>query len=129
MSKIPKILWESALHAELNGIPYLLLVDYYSRYIEVKKLKSTTSASVITALKAVLSHHGIPAQSLVPHYASQKMKEFTQSYGFSHITNSPHYPQSNHGQAERAVKTAKGRLNIHLTTIVWWQRKPLCNCS
>ena len=31
----------------LKGVMYLLLVDYYSRYIEVNKVTSTTSASVI----------------------------------------------------------------------------------
>ena len=97
---------------ELNATTYLLVVDYYSRYIEVQKLKSTTSASIITALKAVFSHHGIPAAVVSdngPQYASQEMKEFSQSYGVSHITSSPHYPQSN-GEAERAVKTAKSLL-------------------
>lgn len=110
-SSLPDYPWERVATDlfELNGTTYLLVVDYYSRYIEVQKLKSTTSASVITALKAVFSHHGIPAAVVSdngPQYASQEMKEFSQSYGFSHITSSPHYPQSN-GEAERAVKTAK----------------------
>ena len=41
------------------------------------------------------------------------MKEFTNTYGFQHITSSPHYPQSN-GLAERTVKTMK-RLLKHTT--------------
>ena len=113
-SSLPDYPWERVATDlfELNGTTYLLVVDYYSRYIEVQKLKSTTSASIITALKAVFSHHGIPATVVSdngPQYASQEMKEFSQSYGFSHITSSPHYPQSN-GKAERAVKTAKSLL-------------------
>lgn len=113
-SSLPDYPWERVATDlfELNGTTYLLVVDYYSRYIEVQKLKSTTSASIITALKAVFSHHGIPAAVVSdngPQYASQEMKEFSQSYGFSHITSSPHYPQSN-GEAERAVKTAKSLL-------------------
>ena len=54
---------------ELNGTTYLPVMDYYSRYIEVQKLKSTTSASII--VKTVFSHHGIPAEFVSnngPHY-------------------------------------------------------------
>ena len=88
---------------------YLLLVDYYSRYIEVNKLTSTTSASVIIALKAVFFRYGIPSSMVSdngPQCASHEMKQFAESYGFTHVTSSPHYPQSN-GLAERAVKAAK----------------------
>ena len=94
---------------EINGVTYLLLVDYFSRYIEVNKLTSTTSASVVTALKAAFSRYGIPSTMVSdngPQYASHEMKQFAESYGFTHVTSSPHYPQSN-GLAERAVKTAK----------------------
>ena len=45
---------------ELKSVHYLLTVDYFSRYPEVTKLASTTSSSIITALKAVFSRHGIP---------------------------------------------------------------------
>ena len=38
---------------ELNGVKYLLVVDYLSRYPEVVKLSSTTAASVITAFRAI----------------------------------------------------------------------------
>jgi len=45
---------------EIDGTHYLLTVDYFSRYQEVTKLTSTTSATVIAALKSTLSQHGIP---------------------------------------------------------------------
>ena len=44
----------------LNGATYVLIVDYFSRYPEVIKLRSTSSNAVIEAVKAVFSRHGIP---------------------------------------------------------------------
>ena len=40
---------------------YLLLVDYYYKFIEVEWLKSDTrSATVITHMKSQIARHGIP---------------------------------------------------------------------
>ena len=45
---------------ELKGKSYLLLVDYFSRYIEVIKLSSTTTNSVVAAMKPIFARYGIP---------------------------------------------------------------------
>ena len=45
---------------DLKGETYLLVVDYYSRWVEVKHLSSTTSAAVIRQMKSVVAVHGIP---------------------------------------------------------------------
>ena len=97
---------------ELSGEHYLLVVDYFSRYPEIAKLASTTSAAVITSLKSIFARHGIPEvvhSDNGPQYASQEFSMFAKSYGFQHTTSSPRYPQSN-GQAERTVKTVKQML-------------------
>ena len=41
-----------------------------------------------------------------PQYLSEQFAEFASHYGFTHITSSPKYPQSN-GASERAVRTIK----------------------
>jgi transposase InsO family protein len=96
----------------LKGEHYMVVVDYFSRYPEVVKLKSTTSSTVIDALKGIFSRHGIP-QTFVsdngPQYASEEFSRFASGYNFLHVTSSPHYPQSN-GCAERAVQTMKNVL-------------------
>ena len=39
---------------------YLLVVDYFSRYIEVARLKVASAVTVVAALKDVFGHHGTP---------------------------------------------------------------------
>lgn len=92
---------------------YLLVVDYYSRYIEVAKLTSTSSNDVIRHLKSIFSRHGIPESVMSdngPQYSAASFNNFAKEYGFTHITSSPRYPQAN-GAAERAVKTVKELLD------------------
>ena len=88
---------------------YLLVIDYYSRYIEIAKLTSTTSKDIINHLKSIFSRHGIPERLISdngPQYSSREFAEFSRLYGFDHITSSPLYPQAN-GEVERAVSTVK----------------------
>ena len=100
---------KSGIRFVLNGVSYLLIVDYFSRFPEIIKMKTTTSASIIEALKTIFSRHGIP-ESLIsdngPQYASQEFTNIARSYNFCHVMSSPHFPQSN-GQAERTVRTIK----------------------
>ena len=44
-----------------------------------------------------------------PQFVSREMKEFAELYGFTLVTSSPYYPQSN-GLAERTIRTIKGLL-------------------
>ncbi len=97
---------------DLNGTSYLLVVDYYSRYIEIAKLHSTTSTSIINHLKSIFARHGIPESVMSdngPQYSAQIFKDFADQYHFVHVTSSPRYAQSN-GEAERAVQTIKNLL-------------------
>ena len=97
---------------EFQKSQYLLVIDYCSRFIEIAKLSTTTSTSIITNLKSIFSRHGIPEivrSDNGPQYSSEQFAEFANHYGFSHITSSPKYPQSN-GAAERAVRTVKDLL-------------------
>ena len=91
---------------------YLLVVDYYSRFIEIARLNRSTTAEVVTHLKSIFARHGIP-ETLIsdngPQYSSREFSEFAAEYEFRHVTASPYHPQGN-GEAERAVGTVKSLL-------------------
>ncbi|KAK3538868.1 hypothetical protein QTP86_018772 [Hemibagrus guttatus] len=92
-----------------NSEDYLVTVDYYSRYFELDRLHSTTSAAVIHKLKAAFARHGIPETVISdngPQYSSGEFESFAKAWEFTHITTSPYYQQSN-GLAEKSVHTAK----------------------
>ena len=110
-SQLPEHPWQKIATDlfEQRKVNYLLVVDCYSRYIEVAKLTSTTAASVISHLKSILSRHGIPETVMSdngPQYSASVFTSFAEEYGFKRITSSLKYPQAN-GAAERAVKTVK----------------------
>ena len=88
---------------------YILIIDYFSRFIEVIKLKSTTSGAIIEALKSVFSCYGIPEIVMSdkgPQYSSNGFNAFAKKYNFNRVTSSLLFPQSN-GQVECAVQTVK----------------------
>ena len=110
-SEFPKRSWERLAMDlfEFDGQTFLLVVDYYSRWIEVKHMPTQTSKRVIQRLKAIMSGHGIPeivVSDNGPQFASEEFARFARAYGFTLVTSSPRYPQSN-GMAERAVQTVK----------------------
>ncbi|CAK1587306.1 unnamed protein product [Parnassius mnemosyne] len=95
-----------------NNKSYLLVVDYFSKFIEVEKLYNLTSECVINKLKIIFSRQGIPDMVMSdngPEFTSRIFKEFCINWRFGHKTSSPRYPQSN-GQAERAIQTVKQML-------------------
>ena len=53
-SELPKHPWEKVASDlfELDKTNYILVVDYFSRYVEVQRLTSTSASSVIAALKS-----------------------------------------------------------------------------
>jgi hypothetical protein len=108
---LPALPWQKVASDlfEWNQSVYVLIVDYYSRYIEIARVNRPTTAEVVTHLKSLFARHGIP-ETLIsdngPQYSSREFAEFAKEYEFRHVTTSPYHPQGN-GEAERAVKTIK----------------------
>jgi len=107
--------WKLAIDLfETDGKNYLVVVDYYSRYISVHELgQNTTSGVICDNLEKLFCMIGIPHEIVSdngPQFVSEKFKKFLETWDIHHITSSPRYAQSN-GEAERAVQTVKAIMN------------------
>lgn len=96
---------------EYKGKNYIVLSDYYSRFLEIH-LSNTTAEQVVIKLKATFARFGIPEVVVSdngPQFTSETFRSFSHEFDFVHVTSSPHHPSSN-GHAERAVQSAKAIL-------------------
>ncbi|XP_031350539.1 uncharacterized protein K02A2.6-like [Photinus pyralis] len=110
--EIPKLPWHKVGCDlfEINNAHYLLVVDYYSKFIELEELKiNTTSNKIINILKSIFARHGVPKIVVTdggPQFSSDHFKQFSTDWCFNHTLTSPYHSQSN-GMAERHVQIAK----------------------
>ena len=90
---------------------YLILVDYFSKWICCKYLTSKTSSSIISKWIEIFSDHGVPKEIIADNmpFSSSECKRFAEEWDVKIITSSPHYPQSN-GLAEKAVGIVKNMM-------------------
>ncbi|UYV65345.1 K02A2.6-like [Cordylochernes scorpioides] len=89
---------------------YLVVIDYYSRFPEMIQLDRLTANVVVRSCKSIFARHGIPetvvSDNGTQFGAAREFANFARQYGFTHVTSSPRFPQSN-GMAEAGVKIAK----------------------
>ncbi|KAE8739942.1 hypothetical protein FOCC_FOCC014553, partial [Frankliniella occidentalis] len=113
---------------------YLVVVDNFSKWLELKELNNKSSKAVIGALREIFATHGIPEEIFGDNNPlnSYECKEFAESMGSTIVTSSPEYPRSN-GLAERGVRTAKQILSKsadskshYLDMVRDYNNTPLC---
>ena len=126
VSEVPPLPWHT-LGSDLfyfQRIDFLVVVDYFSKYLIVRKLPSSTSSAVIKELGMIFSEFGNPLvfrSDNGPCYSSQEFKFFMQNWLVEHRTSSPHYPQSN-GLAESMVKVSKNLIEKSIKQDLPWNR-------
>ena len=103
----------SRIHVDLAGPflnhTFLVVVDAYTKWLEVHILPSATSSATITCLRKIFATYGVP-EILVSdngsNFTSKEFETFLKQNGVIHKTSAPYHPASN-GLAERAVRTFK----------------------
>ena len=88
---------------------FLLVVDSYSKWLDVEIMPSTTSTATIEKLRDMFARYGIPdllVSGNGPQFVSIEFSQFMCVYGIKHSLVAPYHPRSN-GQAERFVQTFK----------------------
>ena len=95
---------------------FLVLIDYFSKFLIVRKLPNSTSNAVIKELGLIFTEFGTPfilRSDNGPCYISQEFQFFLKDHNIKSITSSPYYHQSN-GLAESMVKTSKNLIEKSL---------------
>ena len=108
----PGLPW-SRIHIDYAG-PYkgemfLVVVDAYSKWLEVHRMKSITSTATIEKLREMFATHGLPATLVSDNgsnFTCSEFQEFMKKNGIKHIKVAPYHPASN-CLAERAVRIFK----------------------
>ena len=108
-----------------NKIDYLVIGDYFSKYLIIRRLPNSSTHAVIKELGLVFTELGRPfvlRSDNGPCYSSREFLNFLNFYQVDHVTSSPHYPQSN-GFAEALVgirQEADGQIFERRKTVELW---------
>ncbi len=88
---------------------YLLICDYFSKFIEVVQTPSTNAQTVIRCLQPIFARFGYPDEIISdrgPPFDSNEFHKFANKYLIKLNPSTPEYPRSN-GLSERQVQTIK----------------------
>ena len=91
---------------EYRSRDYVLVVDYYSKFIEIRHLQGKTAKSVAHSIMSIFSVHGIAEEIIADNlpFNSKYFKEFGKKNNIKITTISPTHSKSN-GMAERSIQT------------------------
>ncbi|XP_013912967.1 PREDICTED: uncharacterized protein LOC106541915 [Thamnophis sirtalis] len=106
----------SRLHIDFagpfHGQTFLIVVDAYTRWVELVLMTSTSAESTVRALRRLFATHGLPdviVSDNEPQFTSTTFQEFLACQGIRHVPTAPYHPACN-GRVERAVHSAKEAL-------------------
>ena len=96
-------------YLDCEGKQFLLVVDSYSKWLEVFRMHSTTATATINRLRTLFSSYGLPEHIVSdngPQFIADNFKTYLRMNGVKQTLTPPYHPASN-GLAERHVQTFK----------------------
>nr|XP_028572340.1 uncharacterized protein K02A2.6-like [Podarcis muralis] len=149
VARAPVHWWEqsrspwSRLHLDFagpfQGKVFLVIVDAYSKWLEVAMVPSMASAAVIKVLRQLFATHGLPETIVSDNgaaFVSQEFRAFLADNFIRGVTSTPFHPSSN-GQAECMVRTAKesiaclmeGNWSARIARMLFLQHETPCTAT
>ncbi|XP_055847378.1 uncharacterized protein K02A2.6-like [Episyrphus balteatus] len=101
-----------------SGHNLLVVVDYYSRYVEIEIMKKIDAAETIKRLQVIFARFELPISITAdngPQFDCAEMKDFCKVHNFHLNSTIPYWPQQN-GEVERQNRTILKRLIISQNT-------------
>lgn len=97
-----------------DGSYLCVVVDYFSRFIEVSVMKTITSRSTCEFLDEIFARHGFPysiTSDQGPQFISQEFADYCSENGICHYTTFAYWPQAN-GEVERQNRSLQKIIQI-----------------
>lgn len=108
-----------------SGDYLFVMVDYFSRYKEVKIMRNITAANTIRIMEEIFSRLGYPVSITADNgrqFTSEEFKAFCEERGITIFHSVPYWPQQN-GEVERQNKDILKRLRISQAAKTNWRQE------
>ena len=119
---IPAKSWEvvGADTFTLNNKYYLFIVDYHSKFPNVKRAEDMSVESLILACKVIFSKYGLTKRIMSDaggNFISDKFRQFCKCMNIEQVTSSSYHHQIN-SQVEVCIKLMKGTIKNALKLLM-----------
>lgn len=107
-----------------SGDYLFMLVDYYSRYIEVEIIKKIDSQETIKRLRVIFARFGFPLSITADNgsqLVSEEFKAYCKENNIRLVSTTPYWPQQN-GEIERQNRSILKQLTISRNQKTDWKR-------
>ncbi|XP_053374880.1 uncharacterized protein K02A2.6-like [Mercenaria mercenaria] len=128
-TELPSGPWEYLACDLLGPLPtgehLVVVIDFYSRFMEIEIVKSTTSENIATVLMKMFARHGtcfLLRTDNASYFTSDYFKSFLKEHGIKLTHSTPLAPNQN-GQVERQMSSIMKRIRIAIAEKRNWKHE------